>query len=426
MADSSEGKAETVSQGSSEPVKATRRFVPSYVAVVLLLALSAGILSLLTREIATTFFGPFANEAAARVAIGMTTQLSTTLNAAQVVTAIAMSALIIRFRPKSLLMAGLLLFFISAAGNFLAPSLTWMHAFFAISGISMTMIGISGITLIGEFVPSTRKAKAVSYVATASYVSSLIGSIIIPRLADLGSWRFVYLLLVVPAALASLAIAFIGIPSLSHGRRQATTKQTYMHSYRQVLFNRSSAAFLIAGLFFSGVIGLFALNFIRQQFFSDLALTIQREYSSYIYMVSTILFAAGGLVAGRLIGKISAKTLVAVGALGDGIFTVLLFFSTSLPVALAFDWLHVWFSTTAATASVCLGLDQVPGARGTMMSLVRVFAEIGNTIAPILGGAMLVWYSYAAVGIVLGVMSMIASAIVFFLVRDPAKPLPAQ
>jgi len=426
LADSSEGKAETVSQGFSEPVKATRRFVPSYVAVLFLLALSAGILSLLTREISLTFFGPFADEAAARAAIGMTTQLSTTLNAAELAAGLAMSALIIRFRPKSLLMVGLLLSFISAAGNFLAPSLMWMHVFFALSGISITMISISGITLIGEFVPSTRKAKAVSYVAAATYFASLMGAIIIPRLADLGSWRFVYLFLSVPSTLAALAIAFIGIPFLSRRREQPTEKRAYTHRYKQVLFNRSAFACLIAGVFFSGVIGLFALNFIRQQFFSDLALTVQRQYSSYIFIVSTILFAAGALVAGRLIGKTSAKTLAGVGLLGDGIFIALLFLSPSLPVALAFDWLHVWFATTAGTALTCLVLDQVPGARGTMMSLVGVFADIGNTIAPLLGGVMLVLYSYAALGIVLGVSSMIASAIIFFLVRDPAQTFAGQ
>jgi len=426
LADSSERKTETVSQDPSEPVRATRRFVPSYVAVIFLLALSAGILSLLTREIALTFFGPFADEAAARVAIGMTTQLSTTVNAAQLVTGLAMSVLIIRFRPKLFLMAGLLLSFVSAVGNFLAPSIMWMHVFFALSGISIYMVGISGITLIGEFVPSSRKAKAVSYVGSATYVSMLVGAIVIPQLADLGSWRFVYLFLTVPSTLAALAIAFIGIPFLSRAREKPTEKQAYIHRYKQVLFHRSSAAVLIAGLFFSGLIGVYALNFIRQQFFSDIALAVQRQYSSYIFMVSTTLYVIGGLVAGRLVGKISAKTLAAVGALGDGIFTALLFLSPSLPVALAFDWLHVWFTATAGMALTCVALDQVPEARGTMMSLKSVFGEFGNIIAPLLGLFMLASYSYAGVGIVFGVMSMIASAIIFFLVRDPAQTFVEQ
>jgi len=39
---------------------------------------------------------------------------------------------------------------------------------------------------------------------------------------------------------------------------------------------------------------------------------------------------------------------------------------------------------------------------------------------------MLASYSYAGVGIVFGVMSMIASAIIFFLVRDPAQTFVEQ
>jgi len=123
------------------------------------------------------------------------------------------------------------------------------------------------------------------------------------------------------------------------------------------------------------------------------------------------------LVAGRLANRLGVKTLTVVGTFGDGIFIVLLFYSPSLWMALASNWLHVWFATTAITALTCLALDQVPKARGTMMALNSLFGNIGNTITPAVGGAMLVWASYQALGFVFGAMSMIACAVILFFAK---------
>jgi predicted MFS family arabinose efflux permease len=137
--------------------------------------------------------------------------------------------------------------------------------------------------------------------------------------------------------------------------------------------------------------------------------------------VSTSLFAVGSLVAGQLANRFGVKTLTVIGALGDGVFIVLLFLSPNLWMALALNWLHVWFATTAGTALSCLALDQVPEARGTMMSMKSVFGNIGNTIGPAVGGSLLILASYPALGFVLGGMSMVASSIILFLAKDQSR-----
>jgi len=231
------------------------------------------------------------------------------------------------------------------------------------------------------------------------------------------------MLLGLPFAVAALAVSHFGIPSRSHKHKPEVSKKEYIRSFKHVFLNKSAAACLIASLFFTGTIGLFAINFMRQQFWSDLPLPLQVQYASYVAMVSTLLFAAGGLVAGRLANKYSVKTLTVAGALGDGIFIILLFLAPNLWLALAFNWLHVWSATTAGTALSCLALDQVPEARGTMMSLKSVFGNTGNALGPAIGGALLIWASYPPLGLVLGAMSIIASAIILIIARDPTKRL---
>lgn len=412
----SQGKDEKTNSISSTGNALRRRSVSTIVFMVFALNIASLTLTLLTREIGATFFG-----SDTQATVGITSQLSTIGFAAEVAAGIAMSILAIRFAHKSLLLVGITLQVVSAAGSFLAPTFLWMQFFFAMEGVGAVLSSVAVITLIGDFVPQNRKAKAVSYISAAVFLATFTGALMIPVAADLGTWRYAYLLLALPFSAAAFVASYFGIPSISHAHQSAVEKERYVGSFKQVLLNKSAAACLVAGLFFSGVIGLFAVNFFRQQFWSDLSLSLQAQYASYVVMVSTLLFAIGSLVTGRLASRFGVKTLTAVGAFGDGVFIALLFLAPNFWMALAFNWLHVWFATTAGTALACLALDQVPEARGTMMSLQGVFGNIGNTIAPAIGGALLIWASYQALGFVLGAMSTVASAIILFLAKDQSR-----
>ena len=412
----SQGKDEKTNTISSTGNALRRRSVSTIVFMVFALNIASLTLTLLTREIGATFFG-----SDTQATVGITSQLSTIGFAAEVAAGIAMSLLAIRFAHKALLLVGITLQVVSAAGSFLAPTFLWMQFFFAMEGVGAVLSSVAVITLIGDFVPQNRKAKAVSYISAAVFLATFTGALMIPVAADLGTWRYAYLLLALPFSAAAFVASYFGIPSISHAHQSAVEKERYVGSFKQVLLNKSAVACLVAGLFFSGVIGLFAVNFFRQQFWSDLSLSLQAQYASYVVMVSTLLFAIGSLVTGRLASRFGVKTLTAVGAFGDGVFIALLFLAPNFWMALAFNWLHVWFATTAGTALACLALDQVPEARGTMMSLQGVFGNIGNTIAPAIGGALLIWASYQALGFVLGAMSMIASAIILLLANDHSR-----
>jgi DHA1 family inner membrane transport protein len=401
----------------ASPVKASKKwFIPATVFMVFALNIGSLILTLLTREIGATFFG-----SESQATVGITSQLSAIAFAAAVATGIIVSVLAIRFSQKALLITGVMLQVASAAGAFIAPSFLWMQIFFAMDGVGSVLSGIAFITLIGDFIPQNRKAKAVSYITAAVFLASFVGAPLISAVAGLGTWRYAYLLLGLPFAVAALAVSFFAIPSTSHEHKPAIDREKYVRSFKHVFLNKSAAACLVASLFFTGIIGLFAINFFRQQFWSELPLTLQAQYASYVAMVSTSLFAVGSLVAGQLANRFGVKTLTVIGALGDGVFIVLLFLSPNLWMALALNWLHVWFATTAGTALSCLALDQVPEARGTMMSMKSVFGNIGNTIGPAVGGSLLVLASYPDLGFVLGGMSMVASSIILFLAKDQSR-----
>jgi predicted MFS family arabinose efflux permease len=389
-----------------------RWFVPSLAIASLATALSNTLLTLLLLEIAQTF----------QVNEGVAAQLRTVNAAAEVVFALLMSFLAVKFRNKTLLLVGVFSTAVSALGSFFAPTLDLMLFFSFMEGAGTVMVSIMAFTIVGDSLPQEKKATAVSLIVAVSFLSTLIGTPVINLLADVGGWRFPYLLLVFPFSIVGLLLALFGVPS-SKSKKPVDSKQTYVRNFKQVILNRSAASCVIGNLFFTGTaVTLFALAFFRQNFF------LQREDTVYITLVSASIYIVGSLVTSKLGNRLATKSMTVMSTFGCGLFTILMFFASNLWLSLAFNFLRVWFTGMTASAYQCLALEQVPESRSTMLSLNRLFTGIGYTIAPAIGGTLLVMFSlqsvevgYQAVGVAIGGMSIFAALILFLYAKDPFK-----
>jgi DHA1 family putative efflux transporter-like MFS transporter len=386
-------------------------FVPSLVLSVFAASVSAPILTLLLSDIAESFFG-----SATSATTGISAQLSTATSIAEVAIGLLLGVLAIRFRHKSLLLVGLTFITASAIGSFVAPSFVIFQAFFILEGIGTIMVVIMAISLVGDTLTINQKPKAVSYIVAVSFVTLLIGTPIISFLTTIAGWRSSFLLYTLPITAFSLIFCYFTIPSKPAHSEEAVEEHNYVQTFKQVFKNRSAVACLIGSLFFTGAIGFFVVAFFRQQ------LAVSRDGASLIVLGSTTLFIFGSLVGGRLVSKVGAKPLAAMGALGDGVFIMLLFFAPSIWVGLTVNYLHVCFAAMAMSGFGCLSLDQVPKSRAPMMSLRSVFSNLGNAIGSGFGGLVLIFSSYQTLGFALGAMSIVSAVVVQFLSNDPYRP----
>jgi predicted MFS family arabinose efflux permease len=403
MADAGENVTEI------EPPK--RLFVPSLTILVFAISLSSGVLSLFLPEIAETFFG-----STDRTAIGLVSQTSTVNNTAEVIFAFIMSILVIRFKHKSLLTIGAMFVIISTVGSFLAPDFLSFQIFFAMEGAGSIMVSIIAITLIGDTFDLKRKARAVSWYATGMYMAGLIGIPILLAVANIFGWRSVFLLFVLPASLLGLILAYVSIPSKSHIEQMKNDKGIYFRSFKQVLLNKSAASCLIGTIVgASAVVALFVLTFYRQQFL------VSRDWAVGIALINASLFMIGSLVGGRIVNRFGSKPVAVLFGLISGVLTMTFFNMPTLGLTLAFNFASVFAGALAIPAIICLVVDQVPESRGTMMSLQRLFTNIGAAIGTVTGGVLLALFSYKAVGVGFGIL-MIAQAVIFlFLVKQPTE-----
>jgi len=392
-------------------------FVPSLIIVGFVTGLSVPMLSLLTIDIARTFFGNAEPATLAAVA-----QIGTVNSAAEVLFALLMGILAVRFRSKPLLLLGVAFMFISAVGGYFAPTLPLLQFFYALEGGGTVIIGITSSTLIGEFVPSLRKAKVVSYLWAVGSVATLAGIPLIGTITNFGGWQLNFLLLVLPFSVLGLSLAYFGLPAKPR-EKQVASKKTYLSAFSQVLKNKSAFFCLIAGtLGVAGNVSVFAIAFYRQQFMSNLSIPEQINFTVIIWMVACAMGIIASLVVGRLVNRVGAVRLIVIGNIGSGLLTMSFFFMPNLWLAVTLDMIHAWFFNAAVAAWLYLTLDQVPAFRGTMMSLRSIFGSVGYAIATALGGAALAFFgSYQAVGIALGAMILPVVPLVHFFTKDPNR-----
>jgi len=395
-----------------------RLFVPSLIVVTFAVFLSTPILTLLSVDMANTFFG-----SADAASLGAVAQVGTVNSAAEVVFAFVMGFLAVRFKHRSLLLLGMSLVVISAVGSYFAPTLLILQIFFLLEGGGTVIVNIFALSLVGELLPPKSKSKTVGYIVGVTSLATLVGAPVIGFITNVGGWQSNFLWLVLPTSVSGFGLAYLGLPSIHHEKPVGAEHESFHNAFKHVLSNRSAAACLLGITLVSSVaVPVFAIAFYRQQYLSNVSVPEQINFVVMVVMVAMATAVFASLAVGRLVNRLGAKNLTVTGALASSVLTMVFFYMPNLWGAVALDMLHVGFYFASYTAFSILVLDQVPRFRGTMMSMKNMFYTIGIAIGTAVGGAMLTLFaSYQAVGFSIGAMGLFSAAIFFFLTKEPSS-----
>jgi MFS transporter, DHA1 family, multidrug resistance protein len=159
-----------------------------------------------------------------------------------------------RFGRKPVMLAGLALFTLCAAGSAVAPTIEALLAFRLAQGAAAGAVGILPRAIIRDLFEG-REARM--HLAAVSLVFS-VGPLIAPSLGagilTIGSWRLIYVVLTgVGAILAAAALALFEESHAAENRRNLKPS-TILAGYRRALTSPSCAGFsLLAGLVFAGL-----------------------------------------------------------------------------------------------------------------------------------------------------------------------------
>ena len=368
------------------------------------------VVTLLLVDIGRTFGAP----------VGLTGQVQTLSSSFAVITALLMGALSARFKHKSLLLVGLLLISISVLGCSLALNFGMILVMYSITGVGLAVAQPMTMALVGELFPPDRRAKGLGWINAGATISYLIGTPTIGFIAGLGGWRLAFLSYTLPISVLGLLLAAKGLPSPSSADQNKTVerKGDYLAGFKGVLSNRSalscllSAALVVASF---QAIAFYGTSFYRERFL------VSTTLASIIVSIGATCATLSTLVSYRFINRFGRKSVTVMCATITGLLITSYTNMPSLWSSLASRFVASTFWGVFITASTSLALEQAPSFRGVMMSLNSAAWNVGGALGAAVGGFVLLLHDYELVGIVLGVMMVIAAAIYYLFVIDPTR-----
>jgi len=366
------------------------------------------IFGLLMIEIGQTFGSP----------VGITGQISTASSILGIIAAIIIGAISVRYDHKSLLIAGIVMYLISALGSSFAINFGMMMFFYTITGIAISIIQPMSSTLVAQYFPVDMRPAAIGWLVAGGSSSYLIGAQVATLIANVGGWRSVFLWFMLPSTIIGLLMTRFFLPTLKRNPQTSLDSGKYLEGFKSILSHRS-AIFCLLGTALRmtsfQVVLLYGISLMRQQF------SVSRSYASVFMTISALCYTLGSLVAGRFVKKFGRKSITIIAVFLASIFTIIFTLSASLWLAVATDFLSAWFFGMSVSAGQSMNLEQVPIYRGTMMSLVRAVGSTGSAFGAGLGGFVILRYGYEALGLSLGIFGIASSVIINFLTSDPTS-----
>jgi len=135
-------------------------------------------------------------------------------------------------------------------------------------------------------------------------------------------------------------------------------------------------------------------------------------------------FAIGQLFYGPMADSIGRKPVVLGGTLVFAAAAIACALSQTIDHLIFMRFLHGLSAAAASVVINALMRDIYPKEEfSRMMSFVMLITTIAPLVAPMVGGAVLVWFSWHAIFWILAIAALLASAMIFFLIHET---LPAE
>ena len=117
--------------------------------------------------------------------------------------------------------------------------------------------------------------------------------------------------------------------------------------------------------------------------------SVSLEYASLILIAVALVGAIGNVVGGRLVNRYGRQRLAILCCGMAALLKLIFVFTPFFWIVLLLDLTSLFVGGIGAAAAYNLTLEQVPQARGTMMSLTVMAGNLGAIIGILIGGAVL-------------------------------------
>jgi len=336
-----------------------------------------------------------------------------------IVTALIVGPYSDRYGRKRFLVAGSLVMSLFTIVAAFMSSFELLIGARALAGIGGSMIQPNVQATVGDNFPYRERGRAVSTVIGMNTLAAIVGIPVAGIVAEATSWRVSLGIVGTLGLLASLVI----LTRLPSGVR-ATDIRRARALYAQILRNPSAVGAIVVS--FLG--GLYWFTWITYLVvFFERTFDLTQGVASTFALTQGVGVLIGSQLGGRFGDRVGHRHVVAGATVTSA---VLLFVLTNAPVGLvAGAVINVGVSAAIgarfATNSVLLS-EQVPEARGTMMSFSAALSSAAIVAGASIGGVLIDVAGFWLVGAFCVSVGLLSAAIVTLFVREEPIDLETQ
>ena len=337
-------------------------------------------------------------------------------------TPFAISALFVgplsdRYGRRRMMLVGISTLALAAFGATIAPSFGLLMFARIIAGFGGAMLQPAVLASVGDYFPYAQRARAMSWVISATTLSTVLGVPAGTVLAGIFNWRWIFGLVGIFLTIA----AFIVITLFPEGEKviqgDLVGFAQYKNNFTKVLRERSAIATLISTCLF----GMFwhSWNTYNGAFYIE-TYSLSTEAFAPFVMIQGIGIMVGSYGGGIIADRITKKKATVIAMIFAGLLMTQL---TSLIIAL---WLTATLNALMGimagvrfAAGHALATEQVPAARGTMMAMNSSAIQFGGVLGTAVGGILIAaTQGYTSLGIALGAFGLICALVIQFFVIE--------
>lgn len=319
-----------------------------------------------------------------------------------------------RLGRKRPVIVGLIINGIAFIGYSLTQEFSIIVGFSVLLGIGTAIVFPNIISSVGDYFPPERQGKAMAIINLGPPLSTIAGVPLGALIADRYGWQTSLLCIGLGMIVIALLI-FIALPSFKLVRSPQET--SYLSKLREVLRQKNVLYLLAANIMMVGtfqIIDIYLVAFLMVSYSLKIG-----QVAPFLSLMAIGQFAGtmlGGQLADRLSKlKVCIISIAVCGVTGLALFLYPNYMWLSILLGSLFRGIYALNRPVYFTLMISIS----PKARGTIMGFSAMSIQLGRSLGAMLGGLLVVYFSYTYIGVLSFVFSMIAMSILIYINRIP-------
>jgi predicted MFS family arabinose efflux permease len=308
------------------------------------------------------------------------------------------------------LVIGLLAIAVGLLGTGLAPTYPVLLGLGVVMGFGDALAYSLPFAIAATYFSALAQRRAIAWTIGALSTAPIIGVPLLTVVGGLTSWRVA----LAAAGVAALGVAWFVAAVLPADRLHPASRlrvSELLAAYSPLLHHPPSLRFLavsgLRGMWWVGLLTYMGAFLVTVVGFSP-------QHVGLVYALAGGAYTAGSITAGNLLGGVSPRLVVAVSSVIGGVLVAPLFLFPVPRVVLPLLLVASMAAAICSVSVVALLADESPAGAGTTMVLNGSVLNLGTAGGAVLGGTLIAFGGYPALGIGLPLFALVAAALAWW------------